>query len=98
MARVSQLRGSPESTTTTLCRYRASQIAAESPAGPPPTIATSYGEDMPDAGCKFDSPQGAAQALKQVLQAEFEFRRDHPAIGISGEASPDSQAALYSGA
>src|ERR1700693_4260873 len=56
MARVSQLRGSPESTTTTLCRYRASQIAAESPAGPPPTIATSYLAVMRDAGCKFDSP------------------------------------------
>src|SRR2546423_2469687 len=42
MPRVSQLRGSPESTTTTLCRYLASQSAAESPAGPPPTTATSY--------------------------------------------------------
>src|SRR3982074_3185637 len=96
MERVSQFRGSPESTTTTLWRYRASQIAAESPAGPPPTIATSYRDVMRDAGCKFDSPYGHREAAHQMLQTEFQLGRDHPTIGISGETSSDSQASSYS--
>src|SRR5262245_22420040 len=48
------LRGSPESTTATLRRARPSTSAADSPAGPPPMITTSYMSDhLRDPGCEL---------------------------------------------
>src|SRR5690349_4794338 len=77
MPRVSQLRGSPESMTTTLCRYRASQSAADKPAGPPPTTATSKRSDaMRRRGAKSEP--------------EFETRRDGPAVRVRGQPAANT--------
>src|SRR6185503_12096736 len=63
MPRVSQFRGSPLSINSVLWRYRALQIPAVRPAGPPPTIATSYSPSKsPDAF-------GMHQARGKILTA-----------------------------
>src|SRR5436305_15236822 len=61
--RVSQLRGSPLSMRTTEWRNRASQIAAVSPAGPPPMIATSNERTMPRAKASSARDVGASLHL-----------------------------------